>query len=118
VGYVEGKNYERYRLLAAELVGLRVDVLVTSIAPAALAAKKATTTIPIVIVNKDANGLQREYCCFTRNLNANDARMQTASRRPSADRGWRISMPRSRLRSRAYRRPIVRALRRCQVATG
>ena len=76
MGYVEGKNYERYRLLAAELVGLRVDVLVTSIAPAALAAKKATTTIPIVIVNKDANGLQREYCCFTRNLNANDARMQ------------------------------------------
>jgi hypothetical protein len=89
VGYVEGKNYERYRLLAAELVGLRVDVLVTSIAPAALAAKKATTTIPIVIVNKDANGLQREYCCFTRNLNANDARMQdrfeTSVRRPGLE---------------------------------
>ena len=89
MGYVEGKNYERYRLLAAELVGLRVDVLVTSIAPAALAAKKATTTIPIVIVNKDANGLQREYCCFTRNLNANDARMQdrfeTSVRRPGLE---------------------------------
>jgi catechol 2,3-dioxygenase-like lactoylglutathione lyase family enzyme len=25
---------------------------------------------------KDPNGLQLEYCCFTRNLNANDARMQ------------------------------------------
>jgi putative ABC transport system substrate-binding protein len=65
LGYVEGRNiaieyrstepgdYERYRLLAAELVGLRVDVLVTSITSAALAAKKATTTIPIVMVNVD-----------------------------------------------------------------
>jgi putative ABC transport system substrate-binding protein len=35
------------------LVGLRVDVLVTSITSAALAAKKATTTIPIVMVNVD-----------------------------------------------------------------
>ncbi len=25
---------------------------------------------------KDPNGIQLEYCCFTRNLNANDARMQ------------------------------------------
>lgn len=25
---------------------------------------------------KDPNGVQLEYCCFTRNLNANDARMQ------------------------------------------
>jgi putative ABC transport system substrate-binding protein len=65
LGYVEGRNiaieyrstepgnYEHYRLLAAELVGLRVDVLVTSITSAALAAKKATTTIPIVMVNVD-----------------------------------------------------------------
>jgi putative ABC transport system substrate-binding protein len=65
LGYVEGRNisieyrptepgdYERFRLLAAELIGLRVDVLVTSITQAALAAKKATTTIPIVMVNVD-----------------------------------------------------------------
>src|SRR5439155_513478 len=25
---------------------------------------------------KDPNGIQLEFCCFTRNLNANDARMQ------------------------------------------
>ena len=25
---------------------------------------------------KDPNGIQLEYCCFTRNLNANDARLQ------------------------------------------
>ena len=65
LGYVEGSNiaieyrptepgnYERFRLLAVELIGLRVDVLVTSITQAALAAKKATTTIPIVMVNVD-----------------------------------------------------------------
>ena len=38
-------------IVAAELVRLRVDVLVTSITQAAVAAKKATTTIPIVMVN-------------------------------------------------------------------
>ncbi len=35
--------------LAAELVRLKVDVIVTSGMPAGLAAKRATTTIPIVL---------------------------------------------------------------------
>jgi putative ABC transport system substrate-binding protein len=59
-GYVEGKNIlvedrrsggrnERWPDLAAELVGLRVQVIVTNGTPAALAAKRATTTIPIVM---------------------------------------------------------------------
>jgi putative ABC transport system substrate-binding protein len=58
LGYVEGKNvaievrgpenYERLPDLAAELIGLKVDVLVTQGTPATLAAKQATTTIPIV----------------------------------------------------------------------
>jgi putative ABC transport system substrate-binding protein len=61
LGWVEGKNieierrysegrYERLPDLAAELVQLRVDVLVASAAPATRAAKEATTTIPIVSV--------------------------------------------------------------------
>jgi len=61
LGYVEGKNIvieyrwadgKRERLfdLAAELVGLKVDVIVTRNTPATLAAKKATTTIPIIMV--------------------------------------------------------------------
>src|SRR5882672_1533788 len=61
LGYVEGKNiviefrwaegrYDRLPDLAAELVRLKVDVLVTAGTPGALAAKQATTTIPIVIV--------------------------------------------------------------------
>ena len=61
LGYVEGKNiviefrwaegrYDRLPDLAAELVRLKVDVLVTAGTPGTLAAKQATTTIPIVMV--------------------------------------------------------------------
>lgn len=60
LGYVEGKNivieyrwaesnFERLPGLAAELVKMNVDVIVTHATPGALAAKQATTTIPIVI---------------------------------------------------------------------
>ena len=59
LGYVEGKNItlvfpsaevtpERVPHLAAELVRLKVDVIVAGTTPAALAAKQATKTIPIV----------------------------------------------------------------------
>ena len=59
LGYVEGRNLvvesryserkpERLAVLAAELVALKVDVIVTSTTPAALAAKQATKTVPIV----------------------------------------------------------------------
>ena len=41
-------QYERLPALAAELVGLKVDVIVASTSPAIRAAQKATTTIPIV----------------------------------------------------------------------
>jgi putative tryptophan/tyrosine transport system substrate-binding protein len=61
LGYVEGQNlvleyrvaagqYERFPAFAAELVRLKVDVLLMGNTPAALAAKQATTTIPIVMV--------------------------------------------------------------------
>jgi len=60
LGLVERQNYaieyrsadgraERFPGLAAELVRLKVDLLVTRGTPAALAAKKATRTIPIVM---------------------------------------------------------------------
>jgi putative ABC transport system substrate-binding protein len=48
--FAEGKD-ERLPLLAAELVGLKVDVLVAPITQGTLAAKHATKTIPIVMVN-------------------------------------------------------------------
>src|SRR5258705_2495355 len=60
LGYVEGQNieiesrwgegkYESLRDLAAELVRLKMDVIVTAAMPAIRAAKEATTTIPIVM---------------------------------------------------------------------
>jgi|RhiMetdeSRZDD1v2_1073273.scaffolds.fasta_scaffold64768_5 ABC-type uncharacterized transport system substrate-binding protein len=59
LGWVEGRNItiewrfangiaERLPELAAQLVHLRVDLIFTETTPAALAAKQATTTIPIV----------------------------------------------------------------------
>jgi len=59
LGYIEGKNVvyearfaegrgERLPALVAELVRLKVDVIVAQGGPSALAAKQATSTIPIV----------------------------------------------------------------------
>ena len=61
LGHVEGKNIsieyryaggklDRLPALAAELVRLKVDVIVTSSAPGAVAARNATSTIPVVFV--------------------------------------------------------------------
>ena len=60
LGYVEGQNIlveyrwaegkdDRYAILAAELVSLGVDVIVTQGTQATVAAKQATNTIPIVV---------------------------------------------------------------------
>jgi putative tryptophan/tyrosine transport system substrate-binding protein len=61
LGYVEGQNvrfeyrwangrFERLPDLAAELIRLKPDVIVTVVTQASLVAKKATATIPIVMV--------------------------------------------------------------------
>jgi putative ABC transport system substrate-binding protein len=61
-GYVEGRNLaidyrwtegtnEGFSALAAELVRLKADVIVAHATPAVLAAKEATATIPIVLLN-------------------------------------------------------------------
>ena len=62
LGWIEGKNItieyrfaeqkrERLPELAAELVRLKVDLIVATGGPSELAAKKATNTIPIVMAN-------------------------------------------------------------------
>jgi putative tryptophan/tyrosine transport system substrate-binding protein len=48
--FAEGKN-DRLTELAEDLVRLKVDLIVVAATPAALAAKNATTTIPIVMTN-------------------------------------------------------------------
>jgi putative tryptophan/tyrosine transport system substrate-binding protein len=48
--FAEQKN-ERLPELAADLVRLKIDLLVVTGTPSALAAKNATTTIPVVMVN-------------------------------------------------------------------
>ena len=61
LGYVDGKNitivtrnanrkFKQLPKLAAELVNLKVDVIVTAQTAAALAAKKVTSTTPIVVL--------------------------------------------------------------------
>ncbi len=61
LGYVEGQNFnivnrgtygktERYPKFVTELIRFEVDVIVAANVTAALAAKKATNTIPIVVV--------------------------------------------------------------------
>ena len=56
VRYAEGRS-DRIPELVAELVGLKMDVLVAGNSVAALAAQKATRTIPIVMVAADPVGL-------------------------------------------------------------
>jgi putative ABC transport system substrate-binding protein len=62
LGWIEGKNFtieyrftegkpERRTELAADLVRLKVDLIVVTAGSSALAAKKATTTIPIVMTS-------------------------------------------------------------------
>src|SRR5262244_74929 len=62
LGWIEGKNIiiesrfadqnlERLPELAADLVRLKVDLIVVTSTPPGLAAKKATTTIPIVFTS-------------------------------------------------------------------
>jgi len=61
LGYVEGQNimieyrwaegnYARFPALIGELIALKVDAIVTAGTPATLAVKKATTSVPLVMI--------------------------------------------------------------------
>jgi putative ABC transport system substrate-binding protein len=60
-GYIEGKNievlnrfagghYDRFEALAKDLIDANVDVIVASVGPSALGAKRASATTPVVFV--------------------------------------------------------------------
>src|SRR5207302_9257514 len=62
LGYAEGRNLmverryaeghaDRFPEFAAEMVQLKADIIIVTTTPAALAVKKATTTIPVVLPN-------------------------------------------------------------------
>ena len=67
LGYVDGQNIhlefrdadgreDRVDAIAAEMVGLKFSVIVSEDTPPAIALKKATTTIPIVMISGDPVG--------------------------------------------------------------
>jgi putative tryptophan/tyrosine transport system substrate-binding protein len=69
LGYLEGKNItieyryaegkvDRFPALAADLVRSKVDIIVAGGDPAARAAKNATKTIPIIVVNFGSNPVE------------------------------------------------------------
>ena len=70
LGYFEGKNivverryaggqYDQLPELAIELVRLKVDVILAASTPVAHSAKKATSTIPVVMIVADPIGTGR-----------------------------------------------------------
>jgi len=87
LGWIDGKNItieyrfgeqknERLPELAAELVRLKVDLIVVTGEPPALAAKKATTTIPIVMASADdpvASGLVMSFARPGGNVTGNSS---------------------------------------------
>ena len=100
LGYVEGENiaiefrwaeenYDQLAELAANLIRLNVDVVVTYGTPGSLVAKRVTTTIPIVMVHSGdavAAGIVASLARPGGNLTG-----MTTSFRNSWRSGWRCS---------------------------
>ena len=85
LGYVEGKNIiieyryaegvnERFANLAAELVSLKVDVILTGGTPATQAAKNATQTVLMKYCRPCRNGVGRELSSAWREYNGANKR--------------------------------------------
>ena len=96
-GYVEGKNlvleyrwaegkFERLPGLAAELVQLKVDVIVTQTTPATRAAKAATATIPIVMAGVGGDPIASGFVASLARPNGNITGMTSISGDLSAKR--------------------------------
>ena len=107
LGYVEDKNiviefrfaegqYDRLPALAAELVRLKVDVIVTHSVPGALAAKEATATIPIPVVMTNVGDAVERGIVASQRDRGETSPATRSSRRSSRPSGSRCSRRRSR----------------------
>ena len=106
LGYVEGQNLtverrwaegraERYHELAAELVALKPDVIVVAFTPSVSAAKRATSTIPIVMAiagDPVGTGLVASLARPGGNITG----MSQQNSPESQESGWNYSRKRSR----------------------
>ena len=90
-GYVEGKNIviewrypegkpERMTMLAGELVGLKVDVIVTGGSASTRPAKEATSTIPIVMA-QDSDPVGNRFIASLARPGGNITGLSTFTRR-------------------------------------
>ena len=98
LGYVEGRNllvearyaddkFERLPGLAQELLRLNPDVLFVSTTPASLAAKAATSTVPIVFVSSSIGRRRRSFTRFS--TARSPATSRSSSRRSSSSSSMR-----------------------------
>jgi len=113
LGYIEGKNIrieyrfaaghaEQFPVLAAELVALPVDLIVSQGTPASLAARKATSSIPIVMSAGDpvaagvVGSLSQPGGNVTRGVDPghrNGSKTGGAAQRAAADSCWGNAFP-------------------------
>ena len=100
LGYVEGKNIvfeqrsaegrlDRLAAVATELVQLKVDVIITTGATVTRAAKQATVTIPIVML-QDPDPVGNGFVASLARPGGNITGLSSRLRR-SLERGWNCS---------------------------
>ena len=124
LGYTEGKNivleyrwaegrYERFPALIAELLALKVDVIVTAGTPGALAVRRVTTAIPLVMVavgDPVGSGLVKSLARTGGSLTG----LVSAPHHRRRRRGRASSRGRARTRWSTTRRPGAAGPRRCR----
>jgi putative ABC transport system substrate-binding protein len=98
LGYVEGKNVfiewrsadgklDRLQALAAELVHLKVDIIVTGSRSATRAAKEATSTI-LIVMTQDSDPVANGFVASLARPGGNITGLSTLAPELSGKEGW------------------------------